>query len=564
MYLDEIVNWADNTTADEAVQNKIKSLWYAGINEYLNQDVPDYWTDWLTKLFDATIKTMSPKDVSSAVQNAFNIGTEVERMKSWDSYALPVLKVVANSLQAISTGITWYFWERDKAVWSELAAADMTRITNVDFTKEWVWLTRKVFNEIWAVRKELLSFLFWYKVLSTIPKANLSVVWWNAGSTNMLASIANTSRAAAIDYTLSQSFNAQSTSKDSPLDVIGDVAGWAFEILWGMNAYFWLAKKLTRLWPTGIYTFSKVIDEYGINVWQEAIRQKIARQAVADATKKWTEITMAEAFAIVDDTSTTYWKTYTNETKLSPEEARIYRQNMAEIEAAITRVSEKDPEGINTLMKQKYADGVKRRIELIGEVYKMTGKTEAQRTYLQQLQNQLADPTKNVADMIKLDQRVPWTVQFWPYYSSLRSEEAQAVYNQVFNTWLKTPFEVESAITKALWDRFNAAWLFTQEDITKISSGISDDLPWVKAVFDDIGNFTEADWKFMLNSDWLEKLKIEDTRDLIQKTISWTKDADSFFKSIEWSDLVDKWLMEEARRTWAFDNLAKVLARVVC
>ena len=41
---------------------------------------------------------------------------------------------------------------------------------------------------------------------------------------------------------------------------------------------------------------------------------------------------------------------------------------MAEIEAAITRVSEKDPEGINTLMKQKYADGVKRRIELIGEV----------------------------------------------------------------------------------------------------------------------------------------------------------------------------------------------------
>lgn len=564
MYFEEIAKWLDNTKADEAVQNRIKALWFAGINEYLNQDVPDYWTTGLTKAFDATVKTMSPKDVASAVQNAFNIGTEVERIKGWDSYALPIVKVVANSLQAVSTGITWYFWEWDKAIWSEFAAADMTRITNVDFTKEGVWLTRKVFNEIGAVRKELLSFLFWYKVLSTIPKANLSVVGGNAGSTNMLASIANTSRAAAIDYSLSQSFNSQSTSKDSPIDIIWDVAGWAFEILGGMNAYFWLAKKITKLWPTGVYTFSKVIDEYGLNVGQEAIRQKIARQAVADAARKWTDLTMAEAFTIVDDPSTSYGKAYSKETKISPDDARVYRQNMAEIEAAITRVSEKDPQWINTLLKQKYADGVKRRISLIGEVYKMTGETEAQRAYLQQIQNQLADPTKNVADMIKLDQRVPWTVQFGPYYSSLMNQEAQAVYNQVFDTWLRTPLEVENAITKALGDRFNAAGVFSADDMSKISSSVSEDFPWIKEVFENPAYFDEVDWGFVLNKDWLEKLKIEDTRDIIQRAISGTKDSDSFFSMIKDVENIDQSLMEEARRTGAFDNLAKVLARVVC
>lgn len=145
-----------------------------------------------------------------------------------------------------------------------------------------------------------------------------------------------------------------------------------------------------------------MIDAYGIDFGRQAIRRNEALRLVQQNPG----LSFAQALEQVDNTPELARRVQDLSAYASRYEFDQMRRNVKDIETAIARMAHADPDGINQLLKEIYHGQVHKRINMVAETLKMNPDTPGKIQYLQQLQRYVADPKMNIADMIRLDQKV--------------------------------------------------------------------------------------------------------------------------------------------------------------
>jgi hypothetical protein len=577
-YLDFSLQGIKATQIGELLEQKYKDMGYEGVNDYVTSGARKLaWELGLPPAYSSNaLKRSSGKDVASFYQNLYNLNIEsMNRDQSlqptrdfWEYLGRDVTRVVnwyrtAQNLWQIglwfSTNTLYNIANYDlrAAAWrgfdpiGVLWEADMVKLQNVDFTENGVNVWSKAFNTFWSVSKEMWALLIqlaalrglWGVVSLGLPSRTpwymiSSVAWRSALKHNTMIWLGNIGRWIKTSFLVDQNINFNSTSKDADIDVFGDMIGWMFEVVWGIKGFYTWPGVFNLSTKGSIFTFSKMIDDYAIDFGTQTARRNLAYELIAETPT----LTMNEALKRVDEDPVLQRRVQERSAYVSEQEIRDMIKGVNSLEAAITRFAEIDPDGTNALLKAEYVGSVQQRIQMVAETLRLNPDTPGKIRYIQELQKLVTDKNVNIADLIRVDQKVDATVMYWPYVSARPKGSWQAALDYIQKNvewaYIVNPF-VESALRSRVGRAFEVEGIYSEVEARQIADLITN--RWGGRNIDTVltDSFDDVWTGLRLNAQGREWLGIDENLDTASRIARDTNSAESFVE----------WVIREALRT---------------
>lgn len=215
-------------------------------------------------------------------------------------------------------------------------------------------------------------------------------------------------------------------------------------------------------------------------------------------------------------------------------------------------------QAINNFSKQVFA-------EQLSNLWKIDWQSAYGRRVTQLLNNERA----NLADIVKYTLWINWTVEVWPFVSSIVFK---------WNGWRQTRLVMkEYDITLdnvTWWFRKKMSEWFTADDIETIADKTKyKDVMKDGKVNSDVFSYDEKTWKYFLTSDWASKMWLdvsEYTEAMKRADLRAVKaeNSEEFLKEIMQKLWKEKWisdeLIQQLSTSWTFDNISELIKKITC